>query len=38
MKREYPTVIEMIISPEEDVYPFVAPGVGLKDIIYGREK
>ena len=38
VKSEYPTVIEMIISPEEDVYPFVAPGVGLKDIIYGREK
>ena len=37
VKSEYPTVIEMIISPEEDVYPFVAPGVGLKDIIYGRE-
>ena len=38
VKSEYPTVIEMIISPDEDVYPFVAPGVGLKDIIYGREK
>lgn len=29
------TVIDIPIDPEEDVYPFVAPGSGLKDMIVG---
>jgi acetolactate synthase I/II/III large subunit len=29
------TVIDIAIDPEEDVYPFVAPGTGLKDMITG---
>jgi len=29
------TVIDITIDPEEDVYPFVAPGTGLKDMITG---
>lgn len=29
------TVIDIPIDPEEDVYPFVAPGTGLKDMITG---
>jgi acetolactate synthase I/II/III large subunit len=29
------SVIDISIDPEEDVYPFVAPGTGLKDMITG---
>ncbi len=29
------TVIDITIDPEEDVYPFVVPGTGLKDMITG---
>ena len=29
------TVIDIPIDPDEDVYPFVAPGTGLKDMIIG---
>ena len=32
---EVATVIDISIDPEEDVYPFVAPGTGLKDMITG---
>ena len=32
------TVIDIPIDPEEDVYPFVAPGSGLKDMIVGDRK
>jgi acetolactate synthase I/II/III large subunit len=32
---EVATVIDIPIDPEEDVYPFVAPGTGLKDMITG---
>jgi acetolactate synthase I/II/III large subunit len=32
---EVATVIDITIDPEEDVYPFVAPGTGLKDMITG---
>ena len=35
IKSEVPTVIDIPIDPEEDVYPFVAPGSGLKDMIVG---
>jgi acetolactate synthase-1/2/3 large subunit len=35
LKSEVATVIDIPIDPEEDVYPFVAPGTGLKDMITG---
>jgi acetolactate synthase-1/2/3 large subunit len=35
MKADVATVIDIPIDPEEDVYPFVAPGTGLKDMITG---
>jgi acetolactate synthase-1/2/3 large subunit len=33
LKSEVATVIDVPISPEEDVYPFVVPGTALKDMI-----
>jgi acetolactate synthase I/II/III large subunit len=35
LKSDIATVIDIPIDPEEDVYPFVAPGTGLKDMIVG---
>jgi len=35
LKMEVATVIDIVIDPEEDVYPFVAPGTGLKDMVTG---
>lgn len=35
LKMEVATVIDIVIDPEEDVYPFVVPGTGLKDMITG---
>jgi len=35
---EVVTVIDVPVKPEEDVYPFVPPGSGLKDILYGPEE
>jgi acetolactate synthase I/II/III large subunit len=35
LNTEVATVIDISIDPEEDVYPFVAPGTGLKDMITG---
>jgi acetolactate synthase-1/2/3 large subunit len=35
LNTEVATVIDITIDPEEDVYPFVAPGTGLKDMITG---
>jgi len=35
LKSNVATVIDITIDPEEDVYPFVAPGTGLKDMITG---
>lgn len=35
LKSDVATVIDISIDPEEDVYPFVAPGTGLKDMITG---
>jgi acetolactate synthase-1/2/3 large subunit len=35
IKSEVATVIDIPIDPDEDVYPFVAPGTGLKDMITG---
>jgi acetolactate synthase-1/2/3 large subunit len=35
LKSQVATLIDIPIDPEEDVYPFVAPGTGLKDMITG---
>jgi acetolactate synthase-1/2/3 large subunit len=35
---EVATVIDVPVNPEEDVYPFVPPGSGLKGILYGPEE
>jgi acetolactate synthase-1/2/3 large subunit len=35
LKSDVATVIDIAIDPEEDVYPFVAPGTSLKDMITG---
>jgi acetolactate synthase-1/2/3 large subunit len=35
LRNDIATVIDITIDPEEDVYPFVAPGTGLKDMITG---
>jgi acetolactate synthase-1/2/3 large subunit len=35
IKSNVATVIDIPIDPDEDVYPFVAPGTGLKDMITG---
>jgi acetolactate synthase I/II/III large subunit len=35
LKTEVATLIDLSIDPEEDVYPFVAPGTGLKDMVTG---
>ena len=35
LKSNVATIIDIPIDPEEDVYPFVAPGTGLKDMIVG---
>ena len=33
VKGEYTTVIDVPIDPEENVYPMIPPGMGLKDIL-----
>ncbi|HXG06376.1 MAG TPA: biosynthetic-type acetolactate synthase large subunit [Nitrososphaera sp.] len=35
LNSDVATVIDIPIDPNEDVYPFVAPGTGLKDMITG---
>ncbi|PVX23424.1 MAG: acetolactate synthase catalytic subunit, partial [Candidatus Bathyarchaeum sp.] len=35
LKTEVTTVIDVPISPEDDVFPMVPPGKGLKDTIAG---
>ena len=35
IKSDVATVIDIPIDPNEDVYPFVAPGTGLKDMVTG---
>ncbi len=35
LKSDVATVIDIPIDPDEDVYPFVAPGTSLKDMITG---
>jgi acetolactate synthase-1/2/3 large subunit len=34
IESEVATVIDCPVQPEEDVFPFVPPGRGLKDILY----
>jgi acetolactate synthase I/II/III large subunit len=38
LTMEGPTVIEVPVSPEEDVFPFLPPGKGIKDTVYGSSK
>jgi acetolactate synthase-1/2/3 large subunit len=38
LSSELPTVIEVPVSPDDDVYPFLAPGKGIKDTAYGPPK
>ncbi len=38
LSNEGPTVIEVPVSPEEDVFPFLPPGKGIKDTAYGSPK
>ncbi|MCX8188958.1 MAG: biosynthetic-type acetolactate synthase large subunit [Nitrososphaeria archaeon] len=38
LKNEVTTVIDIPISPEEDVFPMVPPGKGLKEMIYNALK
>jgi acetolactate synthase-1/2/3 large subunit len=38
LRNDVATVIDVPIPSEEDVFPFVPPGVGLKDILYGAAK
>ncbi|MDA4117000.1 MAG: biosynthetic-type acetolactate synthase large subunit [Thaumarchaeota archaeon] len=38
LANEGPTVIEVPVSPEEDVFPFLPPGKGIKDTVYGSPK
>jgi acetolactate synthase I/II/III large subunit len=35
VKSDVATVLDIPIDPNEDVYPFVAPGTGLKDMVTG---
>jgi len=35
---EGPTVIEVPVSPLDDVFPFLPPGKGIKDTVYGASK
>jgi acetolactate synthase-1/2/3 large subunit len=35
---EGPSIIEVPVSPEEDVFPFLPPGKGIKDTVYGSPK
>ena len=38
LSMEGPMVIEVPVSPEEDVFPFLPPGKGIKDTVYGASK
>ena len=35
LKCEVTTVIDVPINPEDDVFPMVPPGAGLKDTVVG---
>jgi len=38
LRSDYPSVIEVPVSHEEDVYPFMPPGKSIKDTVYGTSK
>ena len=38
IKSDSPSVIEVPVSHEEDVFPFMPPGKGIKDTVYGTSK
>jgi acetolactate synthase-1/2/3 large subunit len=38
LSSDLPSVIEVPVSPEEDVYPFLAPGKSIRDTAYGPSK
>jgi len=38
LTMEGPTVIEVPVSPLDDVFPFLPPGKGIKDTVYGSSK
>jgi acetolactate synthase-1/2/3 large subunit len=38
LANEGPTVIEVPVSPEEDVFQFLPPGKGIKETVYGSPK
>ena len=33
-----PTVIEVPVAPTDDVFPFLPPGKGIKETVYGSSK
>ncbi|MDA4137077.1 MAG: biosynthetic-type acetolactate synthase large subunit [Thaumarchaeota archaeon] len=38
LKSDSPSVVEVPVSHEEDVFPFMPPGKGVKDTVYGTSK
>jgi acetolactate synthase-1/2/3 large subunit len=38
IKSDQPSVVEVPVSHEEDVFPFMPPGKGIKDTVYGTSK
>lgn len=38
VRGDTPSVIEVPVSHEEDVFPFMPPGKGIKDTVYGTSK
>ncbi len=38
IRSDAPSVIEVPVSHEEDVFPFMPPGKGIKDTVYGTSK
>ena len=38
LRSDQPSLIEVPVSHEEDVFPFMPPGKGVKDTVYGTSK
>jgi len=38
LRSDSPSVVEVPVSHEEDVFPFMPPGKGVKDTVYGTSK
>jgi acetolactate synthase-1/2/3 large subunit len=38
IRSDQPSVVEVPVSHEEDVFPFMPPGKGIKDTVYGTSK